>query len=80
MNEANFDQIVEDALAGLPERATAALDKVVVLVDEEDTDDPDLLGLYVGRRLRAQEELFGPPAPWSFAQYASRDGFVHKIA
>ncbi len=32
LDEANFDQIVEDALDGLPERATAALDKVVVLV------------------------------------------------
>ncbi len=32
MDEANFDQIVEDALDGLPERAAAALDKVVVLV------------------------------------------------
>ncbi len=25
-----------------------------------------------GVRLRAQEELFGPPAPWSYAQYASQ--------
>ncbi len=50
MDEANFDQIVEDALGGLPKWATAELDNVVVLV---------------------KEELFGPPAPWSFAQYAS---------
>ncbi len=72
MDEANFDQIVEDALDGLPEWAAAALDKVVMLVEEEDTDDPDLRGPYVGRWLRAQEELFGPPASWPLAQHASQ--------
>ncbi len=50
LDEADFDQIVEDALDGLPEWAAAELVNVVVLVEEE---------------------LFGPPAPWSFAQYAS---------
>ncbi len=32
MDEANFDQIVEDALDGLPKWAAAELDNVVVLV------------------------------------------------
>ncbi len=57
MDEVNFDQIVEDALNGLPKWAAAELDNVVVLV---------------------KKELFGPPAPWSFAQYASRDGFCSQ--
>ncbi len=43
-----------------------------MLVEEEDTDDPDLRGPYVGGWLRAQEELFGPPASWPLAQHASQ--------
>ena len=57
-----FDRVVEDALDELPEWASAALDNVVVLVEEEDADDPDLLGLYVGVPLveRGHEPPLGP--------------------
>ena len=59
MDEADFDQAVEDALDELPEWAAAALDNVVVLVEEEDADEPDLLGLYVGVPLPERDG--GPP-------------------
>ena len=48
MDEADFDQVVEDALDELPDWAADALDNVVVIVEDHDPDDPDLLGVYVG--------------------------------
>ncbi|MGI9116909.1 MAG: metallopeptidase family protein [Gaiellales bacterium] len=62
MDDADFDQIVEDALNDLPDWAADALDNVVVLVEEEDADDPDLLGIYVGVPLteRGDEPPIGP--------------------
>ena len=58
-----FETIVEEALAGLPEQFAEALDNIVVIVEEEPTEedldvldddgDPDseLLGIYRGRPL-----------------------------
>ena len=62
MDPADFEQAVEDALDELPDWAADALDNVVVLVEEEDADDPDLLGLYVGVPLveRGHEPPLGP--------------------
>jgi predicted Zn-dependent protease with MMP-like domain len=54
-----FEQAVEDALDELPAWAAEALDNVVVLVEDEDADEPDLLGLYVGVPLPEREG--GPP-------------------
>ena len=48
MDDADFDQVVEDALDELPDWAADALDNVVVIVEDHDADDPDLLGVYVG--------------------------------
>ena len=57
-----FERVVEDALDELPAWATVALENVVVLVEEEDADDPDLLGVYVGVPLveRGHEPPLGP--------------------
>jgi predicted Zn-dependent protease with MMP-like domain len=62
MDEADFDQVVEDALDGLPDWAADALDNVVVIVEDHDPDDPDLLGVYVGIPLteRGHEPPLGP--------------------
>jgi predicted Zn-dependent protease with MMP-like domain len=43
-----FDDLVARALDRLPGPLAALLDNVVVLVEDEDPDDPDLLGLYTG--------------------------------
>ena len=62
MDPADFEQAVEDALDELPDWAADALDNVVVLVEDEDADEPDLLGLYVGVPLpeRGDEPPIGP--------------------
>lgn len=49
IDEADFDALVSDALDTIPPDLLAALDNVVVLVeDEPEPDEPDLLGLYEG--------------------------------
>ena len=62
MNEAEFDQAVEAALDELPEWVLPHLENVAILVEEEDTDEPDILGLYIGvpETIRGHEEPFEP--------------------
>ena len=43
-----FESLVAEALDRLPAPLAALLDNVVVLVEEEHPEDPDLLGLYSG--------------------------------
>jgi predicted Zn-dependent protease with MMP-like domain len=50
-----FDDHVRAALDALPHGIAAALDNVVVLVEDEHPDDPDLFGLYEGVPLTERE-------------------------
>ena len=43
-----FERLVGDALDSIPAELTAAMDNVVVLVEDRCPDDPELLGLYEG--------------------------------
>lgn len=45
-----FDELVADALDLIPPQLAAAMDNVVVLVEDRNPDEPDLLGLYEGWR------------------------------
>jgi len=48
-SRARFDDLVDEAVAGLPDWILDRLDNVVVIVEEEPpADEPDLLGLYEG--------------------------------
>jgi len=62
VNEAEFDQAVEAALDELPEWVLPRLENVAILVEEEDTEEPDILGLYIGvpETIRGHEEPFEP--------------------
>jgi predicted Zn-dependent protease with MMP-like domain len=51
MTEAEFRRAVDQALSGLPEHVAAAMDNVVVLVADQNDEDPDLYGLYTGTPL-----------------------------
>ena len=46
-----FERDVEWALDSLPEPLRTRMDNVVVLIEREDEDEPDLYGLYVGTPL-----------------------------
>ena len=48
VSPAEFEGYVADALDGLPADLAAHFDNVVVVVEDENDEDPDLLGLYEG--------------------------------
>ena len=58
-----FERAIESALDELPDWALPYLENVAVLAEEEDPDDPDLLGLYLGvpETERGHEEPIDPP-------------------
>ncbi len=49
--QAQFEELVADALDAVPAELMALLDNVVVLVEDRNEDEPDLLGLYEGHAL-----------------------------
>lgn len=55
MGAEEFDALVDRSLDEIPEEIAAFCHNVVVLVEEEDRDDPDLLGLYDGVALTERE-------------------------
>jgi predicted Zn-dependent protease with MMP-like domain len=62
--DAEFDDLVSEALDRIPAPLAALMDNVVVLVeDEPPPDDPTLLGLYVGTPLTERDSgyTFRPP-------------------
>jgi predicted Zn-dependent protease with MMP-like domain len=67
----SFDDLVRRALDGLPPEIARGLENVAVVVEGENPDDPDLLGLYQGGDYgpdtvtiyrRPLEETFRDPA------------------
>jgi predicted Zn-dependent protease with MMP-like domain len=54
-----FDDHVRAALDELPPHIAAALENVAVVVEEENPDDPDLLGLYHGFPLPERCDMAG---------------------
>ena len=56
---AEFEGYVADALDALPPELAARFSNVVVVVEDENADDPDLLGLYEGVALTEREHYSG---------------------
>jgi predicted Zn-dependent protease with MMP-like domain len=54
-----FEELVADALDTLPPELTAGFSNVVVVVEDENTDDPELLGLYDGVALTERHDYSG---------------------
>jgi predicted Zn-dependent protease with MMP-like domain len=64
IGEEEFEELVAEALDGVPPELAGLMDNVVVLVeDEPPADDPDLLGLYDGIPLTERDSsyTFRPP-------------------
>lgn len=55
MTARRFEELVGDALDLIPPRLAAALDNVVVLVEELHPEEPELLGLYEGIALTERD-------------------------
>ena len=54
-----FEDVVADALDALPPELTEAFRNVVVAVEDEHPDEPDLLGLYEGVPLTERDTYSG---------------------
>ena len=54
-----FEGYVADALDQLPPELTARFSNVVLVVEDENADDPDLLGLFEGIALTEREHYSG---------------------
>jgi predicted Zn-dependent protease with MMP-like domain len=63
MTRARFDELVADALDTIPPELTAAMDNVVVLVEDRNPDEPGLLGLYEGVALTERTSDYGGVLP-----------------
>jgi predicted Zn-dependent protease with MMP-like domain len=48
MTQRRFEELVAEALDLIPPQLAAAMDNVVVLVEDRNESDPELLGLYEG--------------------------------
>jgi len=59
VSPAEFEGYVADALDDLPPDLVAGFSNVVVVVEDENEDDPDLLGLYEGIALTEREFYSG---------------------
>ncbi len=59
VSPAEFGDNVQSAVDGLPARLTDHFRNVVVLVEDEHPDEPDLLGLYEGVPLTERSEYSG---------------------
>ena len=64
MTRERFEELVAEALDGVPPELSALIDNVVVLVeDEPPADDPDLLGFYDGTPLTQRDSTYAGVLP-----------------
>jgi predicted Zn-dependent protease with MMP-like domain len=88
MGRQRFEELVSDALDTVPPRLTAAMDNVVVLVEDRNDEDPSLLGLYTGVALTERTSDYGGVLPDRITIYRdaildvcdSADDVVHEVA
>jgi predicted Zn-dependent protease with MMP-like domain len=83
-----FELLVADALDEIPQELTAAMDNVVVLVEDRHPTEPELLGLYEGVALTERDSSYGGVLPDRITLYqdaiteicADRDEVVEEVA
>ncbi|GAB3429761.1 metallopeptidase family protein [Actinophytocola sediminis] len=63
MGRQRFEELVGDALDLIPKEFAAAMDNVVVLVEDRDLEQPSLLGLYHGVALTERTSNYGGVLP-----------------
>src|SRR4029078_4238003 len=69
MSPQRFDELVSDALDLIPRELAAAIDKVAVLVEDRNPDEPDLLGLYHGVALTERDSWYAGSLPDTITIY-----------
>jgi predicted Zn-dependent protease with MMP-like domain len=63
MTRQRFEELVGDALDLIPPKFAAAMDNVVILVEDRDPENPTLLGLYHGVALTERTSQYGGVLP-----------------
>jgi predicted Zn-dependent protease with MMP-like domain len=63
MTRHRFEELVGDALDLIPPKFAAAMDNVVILVEDRDPENPTLLGLYHGVALTERTSQYGGVLP-----------------
>jgi len=69
MEPQRFDELVADALDMIPPELAAAMDNVVILVEDRHPEDPKLLGLYEGVALTERDSDYGGSLPDAITIY-----------
>ncbi|MCI4674231.1 metallopeptidase family protein [Candidatus Mycolicibacterium alkanivorans] len=69
MTPQRFEELVSDALDLIPPELAAAIDNVVVLVEDRHPDDPELLGLYEGIALTERDSMYAGALPDTITIY-----------
>ncbi|QJY45637.1 metallopeptidase family protein [Pseudonocardia broussonetiae] len=88
MTRRRFEELVADALDTIPPELTAAMDNVVVLVEDRNAEEPELLGLYEGIALTERTSSYGGYLPDRISIYqdaildvcTDADEVVHEVA
>jgi len=88
MTRRRFEELVADALDTIPPELAAAMDNVVVLVEDRNEEEPDLLGLYEGVALTERTSNYGGVLPDRIMIYQdaildiceTEDDVVHEVA
>ncbi|MCV7269586.1 metallopeptidase family protein [Mycolicibacterium doricum] len=69
MSAQRFDELVSDALDLIPPELAAAIDNVVVLVENRHPEEPELLGLYEGIALTERDSTYAGALPDTITIY-----------
>ncbi len=69
MERAAFEEHVQRALASLPSDLREAMSNVEIVVEDENTEDPDLYGLYLGIPLTERGSGYAGVLPDKIAIY-----------
>jgi predicted Zn-dependent protease with MMP-like domain len=64
-----FEELVGDALDLIPPELARAIDNVVILVEDRNSDEPDLLGLYEGIALTERDTTYAGALPDTITIY-----------
>ena len=88
IDDARFEQLVDDALDSVPDELFRAMDNVVVLIADRNPDEPDLLGLYEGVALTERDTTYSGFLPDTITIYrgalcdfcSAEEQLVHEVA
>ncbi|ULN47453.1 metallopeptidase family protein [Mycolicibacterium goodii] len=69
MHPQRFEELVSDALDLVPPELAAAIDNVVVLVEDRNSDEPEILGLYQGVALTERDSWYAGSLPDTITIY-----------